>query len=216
MNASRPRAVLFDFDGTLADSFAAITLSTNHTRQHFGLPPLREDEVRTFVGYGLQNLMEQLVPNAPPDEAVAVYRAHHPSVMAAGTTLFPGVVETLEMLKRDGIRTAICSNKHVQFTKQLVRAKSLDHLFDEILGPDDVGVPKPNPAMLFEAMRRLNVTRDETVYVGDMVIDIEVARAAGVPGWIVLGGASPREVLEAAKPDRILKSFAEIANLIGT
>ena len=66
MNSSRPRAVLFDFDGTLADSFAAITLSTNHTRQHFGLLPLREDEVRSYVGYGLQNLMEQLVPNPPP------------------------------------------------------------------------------------------------------------------------------------------------------
>ncbi len=210
MNSSRPRAALFDFDGTLADSFAAITLSTNHTRQHFGLPPLSEDEVRSYVGYGLQNLMEQLVPNAPPDESVAVYRAHHPSVMAAGTSLFPGVVETLEKLKRDGVRTAICSNKHVQFTKQLVRAKSIEHLFDEVLGPDDVGVPKPDPAMLFEAMRRLKVTREETVYVGDMVIDIEVARAAGVPAWIVLGGASPRELLEAAKPDRLVERFADL------
>lgn len=204
------RAMLFDFDGTLADSFGAITLSTNHTRKHFGLQPLREDEVRAYVGYGLRHLMEQLVPTAPPDDAVAVYREHHPGVMASGTILFPGVVESLERLKREGVRTAICSNKHVQFTKAIVREKGVAHLFDEVLGPDDVGVAKPDPAMLFEAMRRLGATASDTVYVGDMTIDVEVARNAGVPVWIVLGGASSRESLEAAKPDRILATFADI------
>jgi phosphoglycolate phosphatase len=208
------RAILFDFDGTLADSFAAITLSTNHVRHKYGLPPMTEDAIRGYVGYGLANLMEQLVPTADPAEAVAAYRDHHPGVMAAGTTLFPGVVETLRFLRERGVKTAVCSNKHVQFTKMLVREKQVAALFDEVLGPEDVGVPKPDPAMLHEAMRRLGATAADTIYVGDMVIDVEVARAAGVPGWIVPGGASPVAVLEAAKPDRILTDFAEIQKLI--
>lgn len=202
--------MLFDFDGTLADSFGAIAASTNHVRRLHGLPELREEDVRSSVGFGLRHLMEALVPAAPPDVAVAQYREHHPSVMAEGTRLFPGVVETLAELRERGIRTAICSNKHVYFTKLLVRAKNLTHLFDDVLGPEDVAAPKPDPAMLFEAMRRLGTKPEHTIYVGDMTIDVEVARAAGVPGWIVLGGASSREVLEAAKPDRILSSFAEI------
>jgi len=65
------RAVLFDFDGTLADSFAAITASTNHVRQSYGMPPLPESLVRQYVGYGLPNLMETLVPGTLTDEAVA-------------------------------------------------------------------------------------------------------------------------------------------------
>ncbi len=208
------RAALFDFDGTLADSFGAITASTNHVRQLYGLPALPEAAVRSSVGLGLANLMENLVPTAPPEAAVAAYRDHHPSVMVAGTRLFPGVLATLENLHARGLRLAVCSNKRTEFTKALVRDLHLGHLFAEVLGPDDVGVPKPDPAMLIEAMRRLTVTVADTVYVGDMTIDIEVARAAGVPVWVVLGGASNQEALEASRPDRLLKEFSEIANLI--
>jgi 2-phosphoglycolate phosphatase len=210
MKRLRPRAMLFDFDGTLADSFGAIAASTNHVRRHYGLPELREDEVRSSVGFGLRHLMESLVPAAPPDDAVAVYRAHHPSVMASGTRLFPGIFDALAALHRDGVKLAVCSNKHVQFTKLLVREKGLAEFFAAVLGPEDVAAPKPDPAMLLEAMKRLGADRAETVYVGDMTIDVEVARAAGVPAWIVLGGASPRETLEAMKPDRLLNRFDEI------
>ena len=77
-------AALFDFDGTLADSFAAITSSTNHVRTSYGLPPLPEAAVRKYVGYGLANLMTDLVPGAPVHEAVACYR-HHATVVVAET-----------------------------------------------------------------------------------------------------------------------------------
>src|SRR5436190_1164809 len=87
------KAVLFDFDGTLADSFAAITASTNHVRTHYGLPELAEAVIREYVGLGLPVLMGQLVPNAPTDEAVSLYRRHHPTVMAASTRLMPGAAE---------------------------------------------------------------------------------------------------------------------------
>ena len=79
------RAAFFDFDGTLADSFAAITSSTNFVRAHYGLPPLAEAEVRQYVGYGLTHLMSDLVPNAPVDDAVLHYREHHARVMVAET-----------------------------------------------------------------------------------------------------------------------------------
>src|SRR6266545_3449360 len=96
------RAVFFDFDGTLADSFAAITASTNHVRASYGLPPLPESEVRQHVGYGLPHLMAKLVPGQNPDEAVTRYREHHPSVMLTGTKLMPGVAETIPKLHQRG------------------------------------------------------------------------------------------------------------------
>jgi 2-phosphoglycolate phosphatase len=204
------RSMLFDFDGTLADSFAAITASTNHVRQLHGLPPMPEADVQRYVGYGLDHLLRELVPHANTSQAVAEYREHHPSVMATLTRLFPGVVETLTELRRRGITLAICSNKRVEFTKQLAQDLHIAEFFGEVLGPDDVGVAKPDPAMLNEAMRRLGSDPTNTVYVGDMIIDVRVARAAKVPVWILLGGAAGHESPLTENPDRVLERFGDI------
>lgn len=208
------RAVLFDFDGTLADSFAAITASTNHVRGLYGLPALPEAEVRRYVGLGLDNLMRELVPNAPPADAVAAYRAHHPSVMLTGTVLMPGVADTVPELGRRGLKLGVCSNKRVEFTKRLVVALGLGDSFAAVLGPDDVGVPKPDPAMLIEAARRLEVSARETIYVGDMAVDVEAGHAAGMETWLVLGGAVGMESPLTHHPDRVLAGFAELAELL--
>src|ERR1700732_3822632 len=79
------RAVLFDFDGTLADSYAGITASVNHVRAAHGLPPLTVAEVRPHVGHGPAQLLHATVPGADPVRDTARYRAHHPSVMREGT-----------------------------------------------------------------------------------------------------------------------------------
>ena len=209
------RAALFDFDGTLADSFAAITASTNHVRQSYGLDPLPESVVREYVGLGLHQLMADLAPNADPDEAVRRYRAHHGSVMFSGTKLLPGVAEVIPELARRGLQLAVCSNKQVAFTRELVNHFGLGAHFAAVLGPDDVqGRAKPDPAMLFEACNRLGVPPGETVYVGDMAVDVHTAKAAGIPVWLVPGGASGLESATAAGPDRQLAAFTDLLTLI--
>jgi phosphoglycolate phosphatase len=209
------RAALFDFDGTLADSFAAITASTNHVRTSYGLPPWPEAEVRRHVGFGLDNLLRDLVPDAPVAEAVARYRAHHQTVMLTETKLMPGVAETIPELARRGVRMGVCSNKRVEFTRQLVVALGLGPHFACVLGPDDVaGRAKPDPAMLLEGLARLGVSAAGAVYVGDMAVDVETARAAGVPAWIVPGGAAGEEEARAAGPDRVLTAFTELLQLL--
>ncbi len=209
------RAVLFDFDGTLADSFAAITASTNHTRERYGLPPLPEADVRRRVGYGLDNLMAELVPTAPAAEAVVVYREHHAATMLSGTRLFPEVADTLAELRRRGYRLAVCSNKRAEFTRALVDGLGVGGLFEAVLGPDDVGVPKPDPAMLLEAARRLGVTPAESLYVGDMAVDVEAGQAAGMVVVLVPGGAGDPAEAIAAGPDRVLDTFADLLLLPG-
>ena len=209
------RAVLFDFDGTLADSFGAITASTNHVRRAYGLADLPEREVRRYVGLGLAQLMADLVPNAPTDEAVALYREHHPTVMRTGTKLMPGVADAVATLARRGYRLAVCSNKRVEFTRNLVDELGSSPAIAEVLGPEDVGGrAKPDPAMLLEALRRLGDSPAEAIYVGDMAVDVLAARATGVPVWLVLGGAAGRESAEDSRPDRVLGSFAELPKLL--
>lgn len=211
-------AVLFDFDGTLADSFGAITASTNFTRESYGLPALPHAIVRTYVGYGLSKLLSDLVPGAPVDEAVARYREHHERTMEGATKLLPGVGETVPELARRGYKLAVCSNKRVEFTRRLVAALGLAPYFAHVLGPDDVQQrAKPDPAMVLEGLTRLSVSANESVYIGDMVVDVQTARAANVPVWLVPPGTdapTAEPPVEGDRPDRVLRSFAELLDLL--
>jgi HAD superfamily hydrolase (TIGR01509 family) len=209
------RAMLFDFDGTLADSFAAIAASTNHTRNVFGLPAMTTSDIRSYVGHGLVQLMTDLVPTAPSaDEAVRIYREHHRTIAVAQTTLLPGVAETIAELHRRGIALGVCSNKAVSFTTELEKHLFPAGTFGAVLGPEDVGRPKPDPAMLVEACRRLGVPVSESVYVGDMSVDVLTGKAAGMATWLVPGGAGHWDEAVAAGPDRILHHFEAIRDMV--
>ena len=205
-----PRAVLFDFDGTLADSFDAIIASVNFVRNSFGLPPLPGETVRKFIGHGLVQLMHDLCPGAPFEEAIARYRDHHARTMEAGTRLFPGVPDTLTELTRRGFKLALCSNKAVGFTRELVRMLKVDGFFAEVLGPEDVqNRPKPDPAMLVEACCRMGVAPADAVYVGDMSVDVLAGHAAGIPVWLVHVGLVGDGGI-AVEPEKVLGNFAEM------
>jgi phosphoglycolate phosphatase len=208
------RAILFDFDGTLADSYPGITASVNHVRAAHGLPPLSELEVRHHVGRGPAHLLEQTVPGADIPRDVARYRAHHPSVMRSGTRLMPGVGQVLPSLKSQGLLLAVCSNKPIQFARELLDYLGLSAWLDVVLGPEDVPRPKPAPDMLVAALDRLQVKPSEALYIGDMTVDIETARGAGVRVWVIPTGSDDPATLAAAHPDRLLQDLRELPGLL--
>jgi 2-phosphoglycolate phosphatase len=208
------RAVLFDFDGTLADSYPAITASVNHVRQLNGLPPLSVADVKPHVGRGPHDLLRQTCPAGDLERNVATYLAHHPSVLREGTTLLPGVYDTLQALHRHGLKLAVCSNKAIAFTRELVTILHIAEFFAAVLGPEDAGRPKPAPNILFVALARLQVRADEALYIGDMTVDIQTARAAGVTVWSVPTGSDTVDVLREAKPDRLLAHFSDLLDII--
>jgi phosphoglycolate phosphatase len=208
------KAVLFDFDGTLGDSYAAIAASVNHVRELRGLGPLSISEVRHHVGRGADVLMRETVPRGDPAENAALYKAHHPSVMYSGTHLYPGVADALRKLHARGLLLAVCSNKPVAFTRDLLPYLHIEDYFYQVLGPEDVPRPKPAPDMLLEGLKRLGVSAAEALYVGDMTVDIQTARAAGVRVWSVPTGSDDRETLLAAHPDRLLRDLGEAADLL--
>ena len=112
------------------------------------------------------------------------------------------------------VRPAEPTPKRVEFTRQIVAGLGLAPLFATILGPDDVGRPKPDPAMVLEALRRLEVSAEVAVYVGDMAIDVQAGRAAGVPVWLVPGGAADPAEAVSAGADRMLCRFTDLLDLL--
>lgn len=204
-----PRVCCFDFDGTLADGYPAIAASVNRVRKKYGMPPLPVLEVQQHVGRGLDYLLKQTVPPADTEADTLLYRNHYAQVMKEGTVLLPGARDTLAALHEAGVRLAVCSNKPAPFTKELLEYLGLAEFLDLVLGPDDVPHKKPAPDMLLAALHGLICRPEHALYVGDMTIDVQTARAAAVPVWVVATGSDTLDTLRDATPDRILGSLEE-------
>ena len=203
-------AVLFDFDGTLADSYPAIAASVNHVRASRGLPPLSVPGVTRHVGRGPEYLLTHTVPGGDLAADIACYRAHHPAVMLAGTRLLPGAAEVIAALHRAGKRLGLCSNKPRFFSQQLLEHLGIAGYFTVVLGPEDVPRPKPAPDMLHAAVKKLDLAAAQVLYIGDMTVDIATARAAGLTVWAVPTGSEERAALVAARPDRLLEQLMDM------
>ena len=207
-------AVVFDFDGTLADSFAAIASSVNHVRASRGLTELGVEEVKRHVGRGPEYLLTHTVPGGVLADDIARYRAHHPSVMMPLTSLLPGAAALVHALHRRGKKVGLCSNKPRFFSQRLLKHLALADLFAVVVGPEDVPRPKPAPDMLLLAVERLGFLKPQVLYIGDMTVDIQTARSAGVAVWVVPTGTEDRRVLANAQPDRLLADLQELADEI--
>ena len=154
--------------------------------------------------------MESILPGIDPKAAAKLYREHHPSVMGTHTKLLPGVEEGLKVLRESGIKLGVCSNKPSYFTRAILRIFHIDQYFDAVFGPDDAGAAKPDRAMVLKVMDQLGVSRAETLYVGDMEVDIETGRNAGVETWVVPTGSNDAATLSAARAQKLFPGMNEV------
>jgi len=204
------RGIIFDFDGTLIDSYEAIAESLNHVRTSFSLPEIPAEEIRPMVGHGLEKLIAKAVGSERVDEGIRLFRQSYASLCERKTSILPQVKETLDALDRRGYQMAIATNKPSYFARDILRALEIDHLFVEVLGPNDVERPKPDPEMIEIIIMRIGLSPEEIVYVGDMPLDVEVGRRAGVAVYAVPTGSASRDALLEARPDRLLHRFSDL------
>jgi len=207
--------VVFDLDGTLVDSYGAITECFNHARTSLGEPAVSPETVRRLVGHGLESLMEDAVGPDRAARAVALFRQRYDIICTRRTTLLPGVARTLPALAASGLRLGVATNKPTRFAVRILSALGLMPPVRAVLGPGE-GVPaKPSPEMLLQVLAELGVSPERALYVGDMGIDIETARRAGVQVWVLPTGSSSRAQLLDASPDCLLDSFADLGQRLG-
>ena len=207
------RAAVFDLDGTLLDSYEAIHASLSDAVASVGGRRVTLEETRRLVGNGLEALVAKVLPPELHVAALDRFRRHYRVNGPRLTKLMPGAELVVSELYRRRVLLGVASNKPSVFSRQLLDAFGLSELFAFIGGPDMGFPPKPAPEMALAAVAALGARPDETLFVGDMTIDVDTARAAGLAVAVAATGSSPRKELEAAGPDVLLESLADVLEL---
>ncbi len=208
------RVVIFDFDGTLADTWRDLASALNRTLADAGLPAVTGPQVKAGIGDGALKLLAMSLPEAEraPERLEAHYerfRAHYDRCCLDTTDLYPGMADCLDALS--GETLAVLSNKPVRFLDRIIEGLGLESVFGAVLGGDTLSIRKPDPAVLVHVLDRLGRRSAEVWMVGDSAVDVETGLAAGARtigcGW----GLRGREELLAAGAEFLLEHPREIA-----
>ena len=186
--------VVFDLDGTLIHSLPDIAAAANRLLVAEGRAPLPPEQIRSMIGDGAGTLVERTfaVSGGLPGPDLAPYlarflREYEPRA-AENTEPFPGVLDTLERLRANGYRLALCTNKPSVATREVLEAFSMAHLFEVVIGGDEVPAMKPDPRHVTAVLDRLGAAVTEATYVGDSINDVTASHAAGLPCILVSFG----------------------------
>lgn len=200
------RLLIFDLDGTLIDSSQDITNAINYAITPFRAKPLTVSEIKERVGSGITKLIESIVTSEQKEEAIRRFLEYYSAHLLDNTKEYPDVKEIL--LKLGNYKKAVVSNKREALSKRCLEGLGLLEFFDVVLGSDSVPEKKPSPMPVLEVLRRLGVSKDEAVVIGDSNYDIESAHSAGVKIIAVTYGYRPKEVLKNA--DFMIDDFREL------
>ncbi len=208
------RAVLFDLDGTLADTLADLANATNSALEQLGCPPHPVDAYRKMVGDGVRQLCARALPKDKQglvEEALILVRKQYEEHCFDLTRLYDGIPALVIELHHRGLKLAVLSNKPDDFTNRMI-----EHYFTplpfEIVRGQRPGVPlKPDPAAALQIAEELGVPPQNWLYLGDTNTDMRTAKAAGMqPVGVMWGFRKRKELVEAgaefliAKPNELL------------
>ena len=211
------KVVVFDLDGTLVDSAADLRAAINKLLNEEGRRPLALDEVVGMIGDGAAKLVERAFAATDGGGAAesherrtARFLAFYEGHATDSTRPYPGVPETLALLRERQWTLGICTNKPEQATREVLRDLDLARHFGAVVGGDSIaGVRKPDPRLLLAVVTQLGATPAEAVMVGDNANDVHAARAAGLPVIIRAGGYTRVPTSELGA-DAVIEAFAEL------
>jgi len=208
------KLIIFDLDGTLVDAYPAIIKSFNYTMQRVNYPPQNAPVIRSAVGWGDENLLKPFVKLKDLKKALGIYRQHHKTALLKGSRLFPGVNKILTYLKNKGYKLAIASNRPTLSSRILIRHLGLDEYFDYVLCADRLKHRKPHPEILKKIMQRFSLGPSQTFYIGDMSIDAQTGRRAGVRTIILTTGSSTKSQIREEKPFSIIPRVLDLLKIL--
>ncbi len=206
-------AIIFDLDGTLIDSVFDLAISVNHTLAKLGFGERSVEEIRGFVGDGVQKLIARSLGDGDPElrkKGLRIFRQHYDAHLLDHTTLYDGVDETLKALSSD-YRLAVLTNKSEGFTNKIVQGLGVAHYFAAIIGGDTLTVKKPDPAAIFLLAEKWRIPPARLLMVGDHATDIQVGINAGCRTVFLTNGLGETRGL---MPDATLHGIEELPGLL--
>ncbi len=213
--------VIFDLDGTLADTSGDLIAAANACFCGSGAGDVLDpalDQLTAFKGgramlrLGFARI-EGEVLEASVDAYFPMFLDHYAADLDHHTTLYPGAAAAIGALRRTGVRTGICTNKPEGLAVELIRRLGVSHLFDSLIGADTLTVRKPDPTPYMRAVRDAGGTLARSVMIGDTITDRDTARAAGVPCVLVAFGPEGADAA-ALDPDALLDHYDRLAETV--
>ena len=216
-----PHLVLLDLDGTLVDSAPDITYCVSQTLESMGMATCTEQQVRKWIGNGIDLLMHRALLNAlsrePTEALYECARAQFMKLYAQHTSersqLYPGVAEGLDYLRSRQIALGCITNKASAFTHRLLKALGIDDAFGIVVSGDTLTKRKPDPEPLLHAAAHFRARAEDSIFIGDSVTDVAAARAAKFRVICVTYGYNHGNDIRDAQPDAVIDSLAEVCGL---
>jgi phosphoglycolate phosphatase len=210
--------IVFDFDGTLADSQSLLVGLVNEVLAAHGLPRAPDRAVAACIGLPLATVFRRNLRDAEDAQVAAlcrVYRTHADApAFVRQFRLFPGVRPTLANLRAGGARLAIGTSKGHATTRDILRHCRIDDVIEAVVGGDTVGRGKPHPETVERLLTEFGVSRARTLMVGDTTFDIEMGQAAGVSTCAVTYGMQPETSLRRLQPSFVIDRIDELETIV--
>jgi len=205
----KKQLLIFDLDGTLADTRADLATGINRMRAHYNLPPLPLETVTGYIGDGIRKLVERSLQGAAVDvdEALALNKKCYAEHLLDETALYPGVADGLRRLAEAGHALAVLSNKPGDPSRIILKHLGVDRLFFRIIGGGDVPNLKPATDGISALMEESGAVAESVWMIGDHHTDLEVAHNAGIKsGFVTYGIGNPGEFTA----DQVWNGFEEL------
>jgi phosphoglycolate phosphatase len=216
------KALLFDLDGTLADTAPDLLQALNRVLSVLNFSPVLLEDARNWIGSGMRSLLETAlvssigsVPDpALVDKGMTLFDLFYAEGVWVKSTCYPGVVEGLSEFKKIGLKMGCVTNKPRFFTEALLKKSRLDVFFDVVVAGNDLCEKKPAPLPLLHAAERLQVSPQVCVVIGDSQNDIDAALGAGMMMLLVTWGYFQSGKVSQMGATQLIKEFSQIRNVV--
>ena len=208
--------VLFDFDGTLVNTNDVIIASWQHTYMYYLGREESLEKITACFGEPLLLTMEREFPEVDPRESAEVYRNFQKENADELVKICPGIKELLESLKTDGFRMGVVTSRTRESAQRYMDMFGIGDYFEEMVSCDDTDIHKPNPEPILLCLKKMGITAEEALMVGDSPFDIKCANNAGVKsvlvGWRITGDG--QTLIDDAREDFTISEPSELVGVL--
>ena len=220
MDLYNKKLFIFDLDGTLVDTAPDFKNSLNYMLKEINEETIELDEIRNLVGYGARELIRRTAiskgiehDDKKINDMLKIFLLHYTHNIDDDSVLFKNVKSVLLFLKEKNIKLAVCTNKMEKLSNLLLEKLGVLHLFDFLVGGDSFPKGKPDPFPLLRICEELNISKSESIMVGDSITDLKSGHSAGMPVVLVEYGYTENTKIYG-EADLVINNFSQLKELI--